>query len=437
MRSDDGPRRSARWFLSYLIGTGAVGDDSWRWRLSTVLAFVGPGSVPLALVLLGPHSEILHTEYSMRWGIVVAVLTSAAIVLARFRPFAAWLLAMASYAMVAVGADTIGSDPWPATVPLMFCLMVVQFAVARERRLGVAVAVWLGTLAAGAWVSWATVNGFLDPVTAGAAAPVDTVNENLTITGTYGALFLVVGLSVRIWRQGRARVAEEEQVAEAERTRRRLLEERARIARELHDIVAHHMSVITVQAQTAEYRVEGLDEDARGEFRSISEQARESLSEMRRLLAVLRGDDQSGPREPVPGPEELDSLVEAVDRAGTPAALTVDELPEDLPESVSLTMYRVVQEALSNVVRHAAGAATEVEVGRLGSKVVITVVNAAPPEGGRATEPQRVGLGLAGMRERVSLLGGSLETGATDAGGYRVRAELPFDARPTPQERSS
>nr|WP_255672797.1 histidine kinase [Glycomyces amatae] len=249
-----------------------------------------------------------------------------------------------------------------------------------------------------------------------------------------GALAFLVGLTVRIWRQGRARVAEEERVAESERQRRRLLEERTRIARELHDVVAHHMSVITVQASTAEYRLAGLGEDAKAEFRSISDQARESLAEMRRLLGVLRREDEAVAREPQPGPEGLRGLAEAVDRAGTPVALEVAQLPGDLPESVALTVFRVVQEALSNVVRHAPGARTAVAVACEGGQVVVTVVNGRPPGGAPDPDPHGSGFGLVGMRERVVLDGGTLETGPTGEGGFRVRAALPVETRPNAEE---
>src|SRR5690606_38797300 len=180
---------------------------------------------------------------------------------------------------------------------------------------------------------------------------------------------------------------------------------------------------------------EGVGEAAREEFRSISEQARQSLSEMRRLLAVLRDEDRSRLRDPMPGPEGLAGLVEAVDRSGTPTRLLAVELPEDLPETVGLTVYRVTQEALSNVVRHAAGAATEVEVREEDGSVVVTVVNAARPDGGGAPESDGSGLGLVGMRERVVIAGGELEAGPTEDGGFRVRAEVPTGDRPDTPER--
>lgn len=436
-------RRPVRRLLSYLISTGPVGDGSWRFGFTTVLALIGPGSVPFALLLFSTQNELLESMEGMNLGGVAAVLTGASVILARFRPVAAWLTVMAAFFIVALDTAEIGTDPWPMTSPGLFAFMVVQFALARDCRLWFAIGGWLGYLGSGAWVMWAVraevlaierVNPFLpSPDPAPQTMPIP-VGENLTLVAVFGALAFVTGLSVRIWRQGRARVAEEEQVASAERGRRRMLEERARIARELHDIVAHHMSVIAVQASTAEYRVEGIGEAAREEFRSISAQARESLAEMRRLLSVLRREDEAGVREPLPGPEALAGLVESVDRSGTPTRLEIAGLPEDLPETVALTVYRVVQEALSNVVRHAAGASTEVEVRGGGESVVVTVVNAAVQGGVASPEPDGTGLGLVGMRERVVLVGGTLEAGPTEEGGFRVRAELPTGARSDTEE---
>ena len=438
MRTDDRQRHSRlRRLLSYLISTGPVGDDTWRWEFKTLLAFVGPGSVPMALLILGPHTASLNADFGIGWGIVIAVLASTGIVLARFRQVLAWLSVVAAVICTALATTRIEIEPWPATPATIVALLLVVFAVARERPASVAAAVWAGTFLASAWASWAYASDRLTASGMGfARGNLNPAADNLNVVTLVTAVALFAGLTVRIWRQGRQRVAEEEQVAEAERGRRRILEERTRIARELHDIVAHHMSVIAVQSSTAEYRLSGLDETAKAEFRSLSEQARAALTEMRRMLGILRGDDESALRSPMPGPAALEELVESVDRSGTPTRLTVEDLPEDLPETLSLTVYRVVQESLSNVVRHAGGAATEVEVRHRDETVEVTVVNAAPRTGAAPPEPQRSGLGLAGMRERVAILGGELEAAATGDGGFRVRAVLPVEDRDTSQEKA-
>lgn len=429
----------ARAVITYLIAAAPLGSASWRWRFTTTLAIVGPGSVPFALALFLIERHSLFVDYGIGWSALPAAATGIAVVLARFRPFEAWLLVMASFAVTFLFASLPSWAPWPLTAPNLLAALVVLFALGRDRRAPLGVLAWGSLFLAGMVTVWASRVSAFDPQPAWAPLPSSSIaTDSLTLGILLGALAFLVGLLIRIRRQARARVAEEEQVAESERHRRRLLEERTRIARELHDIVAHHMSVITVQASTAEYRIADLSEEARAEFRSISDQARESLAEMRRLLGVLRSEDEAGAREPQPGPEALRSLAESVDRTGTPVSLKVGELPEDLPETVALTVFRVVQEALSNVVRHAPGASTAVVVVARGRKVTVTVVNGPSPEQSAsarvedgATSP---GFGLVGMRERVALDGGTLETGPTAGGGFRVHASLPIDDRSTIEE---
>ncbi|MDA1362823.1 histidine kinase [Glycomyces luteolus] len=431
--------RPARILLSYLIAAGPVGNGTWRWRFATTLALFGPGSVPFGLMLAAIENQVLRADYGIAWAALPAAATGAAVILARFRPFEAWALVMASFAATLFGAFVENWEPWPLTTTNLFASLVVLFALGRDRRAWVGVAAWVSYFLAGAYTVWASNMGLFTPQPASAVLPSGSLaSENLTLGTLLGAFAFLIGFTVRIWRQARKRVAEEEQVAEAERHQRRLLEERTRIARELHDIVAHHMSVITVQSSTAEYRLADLSEEAKAEFRSISDQARESLAEMRRLLGVLRSGDEAGARAPQPGPEALRGLAEAVDRAGTPVSLRLGGLPEDLPETVALTVFRVVQEALSNVVRHAPGARTGADVAAVGGQVTVTVVNGPAPGGRepaeRRVEPDSQGLGLVGMRERVSLEGGALETGPTGDGGFRVHAVLPIEDRSTTEE---
>jgi signal transduction histidine kinase len=434
-KSEPAKFSAIRVVVSYLMAAGPFGSGTWRWRFSSTLAIVGPGSVPFALLLFFSQYYSLRDDYLIAWGALPAFATSAAIVLARFRPVEAWALVLASMAATMVGADFVGWLPWPLTPQNLFALLVVLFALGRDRRPWVAAVAWGAYFVLGSVSVWASnarlVTVVSDPVSNPTPTP---ATDSLYLGALLGAFAFLVGLTVRIWRQGRERVAEEERVAETERHQRRLLEERTRIARELHDIVAHHMSVIAVQSSTAEYRLADLGEDARAEFRSISDQARESLAEMRRLLGVLRSEDEAGAREPQPGPEALRGLAESVNRAGTPVSLRVGELPEDLPETLALTVFRVVQEALSNVVRHAPGALTEAEVEAGGGRITVTVVNGPAPAGAVAPDPQGSGLGLVGMRERVALDGGTVETGPTAEGGFRVCAVLPIEDRSTAEE---
>ncbi|WP_081236411.1 sensor histidine kinase [Streptomyces viridosporus] len=207
--------------------------------------------------------------------------------------------------------------------------------------------------------------------------------------------------------------------------RRTLLEERARIARELHDVVAHHMSVITVQADTAAHRLDGLPPVVQEEFTSIAATARESLGEMRRLLGVLRNEEAHGELAPQPGLTRIGQLVEAVAKAGVPVEFAPCDA--DVPEVVGLSAYRIVQEALANVVRHAPGAPTQVSVSEDGERLTVLVVNGPPPEPPAAPlEEGGTGHGLIGMRERVRLADGTLDTGPLPDGGFRVAAQIPL-----------
>jgi signal transduction histidine kinase len=273
---------------------------------------------------------------------------------------------------------------------------------------------------------------------------------------TIGLAALTAALyGVRAWGRDRQRLATATQQTRHQRERNAVLEERARIARELHDVVAHHMSMIAVQAETAPYRLAakpgatgatGLPEPVTEEFAALGQAAREALIEMRRLLGVLRTPDNSKKRDSAPAATEiqvaaalapqprLDDIPELVATARRAGALVTLETPEDseqLPASVGLTAYRIVQESLSNAARHAPGARISVTVEEAQPYVRITVKNeptatGQPPANGTA-QPTQPGHGLAGMRERVALLGGQLRAGPEPDGGFAVRADLPMD----------
>ena len=211
---------------------------------------------------------------------------------------------------------------------------------------------------------------------------------------------------------------------ELEQARRTVLEERTRIARELHDVVAHHMSLIAVRAETAPYRLSGLPESARAEFGSLSEEAREALADMRRLLGVLRR-DQPATLVPQPQLADLPALVEAARRAGVAVELSLPSGLDRVPSSVELCAYRIVQESLSNAGQHAPGAAVTVSLNHDAGAVLLRVVN-GPSEAGLSGGEHGPGHGLIGMRERVALLGGSLSAGPAADGGFAVSATLPL-----------
>ena len=230
--------------------------------------------------------------------------------------------------------------------------------------------------------------------------------------------------SIGSWLRTQRSLATQTERAEAERARRAVLEERTRIARELHDVVAHHMSLIAVRAETAPYRLTGLPESAQAEFSSLSEVAREALAEMRRLLGVLRH-DQPAALAPQPQLSDLPALVDAARRAGAPVEFSASTALVQVPAGVGVCAYRIVQESLSNASQHAPGAPITVSVDHDCGAVLLRVAN-GPGGAAPSGNEHRPGHGLTGMHERVALLGGSLAAGPAPDGGFVVSAVLPL-----------
>jgi signal transduction histidine kinase len=235
------------------------------------------------------------------------------------------------------------------------------------------------------------------------------------------------GLAVR-GRHRRIATLEDETVrlaaAREERARAAVAEERARVARELHDVVAHAVSVVVVQAQAGQ-RLVGVDDGrTRQSLEAIEETARTALNEMRRLLGMLREVD-AATLAPQPGLGELDALVAQVREAGLPVSVEVEGDPGRLPPGIDLSAYRVVQEGLTNVLKHAGARSASVRI-RYGSDAVELEV--ADDGGGAPLNGSGRGHGLLGMRERIELYGGTMETGRQPEGGWLLRATLPRNA---------
>ena len=214
----------------------------------------------------------------------------------------------------------------------------------------------------------------------------------------------------------------------AEQRREAVVAERARIARELHDLVAHSVSVIAVQAELLPPTVPGLPDQARAGFEQIARSARSAMTELRQLLDVLRQGQPAAELAPLPTLAQLDELADAHRAAGGSVELRTHGQPRRLPGVVELSAYRVVQEALTNTRRHAPGAHARVDVSYAPDQLTVRIADDGPAT--RATPPElpgsRVGHGLAGMRERVSMLGGRLRTGPRPSGGFEVTATLPL-----------
>jgi signal transduction histidine kinase len=240
--------------------------------------------------------------------------------------------------------------------------------------------------------------------------------------------FAIAWLVGRDQRRRRQRVGELEDRAERlerereEQAQLAVAEERGRIARELHDVIAHNVSVIVVQAQAGPHLV-GDTKRVVGVFQAIESSGRDALGELRRLLGILRSGDDQLAIGPQPGLSSLQSLVEHVRASGVSLELRIEGEPVHLPAGVDLSAYRIVQEALTNVVKHAGGAAAEVVIRYRERALELDVVDDGHS---RPVDVNGAGHGLIGMRERVALYGGTLEAGTRDGGGYAIRARLPF-----------
>jgi signal transduction histidine kinase len=198
--------------------------------------------------------------------------------------------------------------------------------------------------------------------------------------------------------------------------------ERARIARELHDIVAHSVSVMVVQAGAAEDLLDRDPQGARPPLLSIQESGRQAVADLSRMLGLLRSEDAALARAPQPGTAQLAELVAQMDKVGLPVSLTTEGTPRDLTPGVELAGFRIVQEALTNTLKHAGPATAAVRLRYADDAVEIEVV-----DDGRGGRVNGNGHGLIGMRERVTLYGGTLDAGPRPGGGFAVRARLPLE----------
>ncbi|MEV7183289.1 sensor histidine kinase [Kitasatospora sp. NPDC093102] len=400
--------------------TPLLGTSRRRWvrRIPYAVAIILQASlIPAGIAtLVGFYDLVLPVAAAL------TVAQTTPLFLAITRPLAAWWISaptlVLTAAITARHHQLMGSWPWTAPMIISYLFLLLALGL-RESRATV-LSVWIATF-------------LLTVLTTTLGLPRSGDGTTVLLIALSGAV-LLLGWAVRDRAVARRLLTEQEQISEVERERRTLLEERARIARELHDVVAHHMSVIAVQAASAPYRIEGVPAGAAEEFTAIAGTARESLAEMRRLLGVLRSEDTAGEKTPQPGVGQLAQLAETVGRAGVPVELTVDDgLADRVPQAVGLSAYRVVQEALANVVRHAPGARVWVSLSADGPELRLTVVNAPPPHRTESLEAsvEGTGQGLVGMRERVRLVDGRLDTGPLPDGGFKVAAVLPLDP---PQE---
>ncbi|MCP9487953.1 MAG: sensor histidine kinase [Gaiellaceae bacterium MAG52_C11] len=246
----------------------------------------------------------------------------------------------------------------------------------------------------------------------------------LTVSSEDGLFALAVVLAA--WALGE--VVRNRRVAIREEARRAVSEEQARIARELHDVIAHSVSVIIVQAGAADHVFDSRPDEARAALRSIEGAARQAQGELSRLLGGVRPGAEGESAHPQPGLERLDELASPLRAAGLHVDVRREGSARALPAGVELSAYRIVQEALTNTLRHAGATRAEVSLRYASEMLELDVVDDG--RGGGSTPREGGGYGIVGMRERATMLGGTLDAGPLQGGGYRVQARLPFEAAP-------
>ena len=260
----------------------------------------------------------------------------------------------------------------------------------------------------------------------------DVLRESLITDAALLGAVLLLGEAVRSRRAWAGEVRERLRRAAEDRDReaaRRVQEERLRIAREMHDVLAHTIAAVNVQAGVAADVIDEEPEKARASLRTIRRQIRDAMSELQAALGVLREGASEAPRAPAPGLADLDGLVEIATRAGVRAEVSVAGAARPLPAAVDLAAYRIVQESLTNVVRHAHATTVSVNIRYRADAIVLEVRDDGRTNASGAAA-KHDGHGLIGMRERASAVGGTLHAGAAPGGGFRVHAELPADEAP-------
>ncbi|GIF21369.1 signal transduction histidine kinase [Actinoplanes tereljensis] len=354
----------------------------------------------LALVGLGfAAAEYLEDNRELP-GVVIGIMAAGSVLPVAVTPrlpIWAWRLAYPMMFLGVINADPKESWPWNVVQILGFLVVLGRLAITQD-------------------------SGLTAGATALSLIPVFLYAKDANAWGAAVLLVAIAALGDILYRRRRTTqlLAEKEELTELERAKRAVLEERTRIAREMHDVVAHHMSMIAVRAETAPYRLPDLPADAQEEMAGIAAAAREALTDMRRLLGVLRSEQGEAEKAPQPGIADLDQLVRTAREAGVEVTYTPDL--SEVPGTVGLTAYRIVQEALANAARHAPGKPVTVEARGFPDRLELTVRNALdgePAAGG--------GHGLVGMRERAALLGGSLNAGAVES-EFVVHAVLPLNS---------
>ena len=381
-----------------------------RWLRRGRYDLVEVADVITALICFAITNSTLTNQNNSHHGhhgagllVLLAFVNCAPLALRTRFPLSAWAFSAAAliWTSLVIPPGSLGGPDFPVAGALVYGLCLYAVTVRCRPRIVVGAA---GVTVAGA--------AFIEPGSTPSA---------VFLT----AVAILLGVVVRVRRSGERQLEEQERRHSGERA---LLEERQRIARELHDVVAHHMSVIAIQAEAAPYKTADPPPELVESFGEIRASALAGLTELRRVLGVLRTSGQD--TTPQPGLADLDALLDSARSGGVSVTVSGSGDPVTLPEGVDLSAYRIVQEALSNAMRYAPGSHVLLHLAYRPDAMALEICNDAGrsavrvlvASGERAAEG---GHGLVGMRERATMLGGSLEAGPTAEGGFRVAAVLP------------
>jgi signal transduction histidine kinase len=385
-----------------------LGRVEWFWLLGSIAG----------VALLAATWPVLAAVYGVHVALAgaLALTTAGAVVVAVRLPITATIVASLGLFATAIASAPATGLPWPVPATGIVAGVLVIAIIGLRHRWYLAVLAW-------AVISGASLAGALIGTggTGGAMA-------NFTTFAAIGLGIVVLVAVVRQLRSSRGEIEQVRALSAQEQRKRAELEERNRIAQELHDVVAHSLSVTSVQATTAKYRLPELAPEVVDEFDTIADSSRRALGEMRGLLRLLRGDGDAD-LAPQPTLADLPQLIESSRASGAEVDYVDgvgDGAAREIPATVALAAYRIVQEGISNALRHAHGARIRVEVRRASEAIEVDVVN-GPADESRPMHPSPgAGLGLAGLRGRTEALGGTFAAAPEPENGFAVRARQPI-----------
>ena len=425
MRSDEDSGTSVAWVKLWTQTTGYVVDEVKKLPIAadpSVARFlrhrINIFFTLVALIMYSIAWPTLSLTHDVRPALmpIVAAFAAFPIMLGWANPTLGWAISVLSAQLIGLTIDPVNG--WNHTIQVVHLIEILVLTVLAYLRAPLRLLP----------IFWA-VSSFVVYQATPPQAQVGWV-VGLSIAA-------VICVLIRIIVRSRVDLAQQKVLKDTEKSKNAVLSERTRIARDLHDVVAHRMSVVVVQAQTAKYRIDGVGEAAAAEFDAIADVAREALDEVRMMLGVLRLEDDSPgaeayARNPNPGLEQIDGIVSATRGAGVDVTYHPLATGEHVGDACALVAYRIIQESLANTTRYAVGAQIVIELSVSGDDLFVTVSNTASTEQPLTLESSG-GQGIPGMIERAKAVGGVLSAAPQPGGGFVVRARLPLRAAGPPE----